>query len=527
MAKYVETKEEMLLMALVKHEKTDTEHTWYLDSGCSNHMCGERSLFCELDSNFPKSVKLGNDSKLAVRGKGKIRFEVNGIVFVIPEVFYMPDLKNNLLSLGQLQEKGMTVLIQHGKCKIFHASKGLIIESRITQNRMFCVHARCSSEEQKCLSSSTADQANLWHCRYGHLSWNGLRLLQQKEMVKGLPKFKGSQTVCEDCLKRRQHRDPFPSESSWRASTTLQLVHANICGPINPSSNSKKRYLLTFIDDFSRKIWIYFLAEKSEAFDFFKSYKARVEKETWTCILAVRTDRRGEFTSQEFTNFCEFHGIHRQLTAAYTPQQNGVAERKNRTIMNMVRSILFAKQIPKTFWAEAANWSVHVLNRCPTLAVKNKTPEEAWSGIKPLVDHFRVFGCVSHVHVPDSRRVKLDAKSLKCILLGVNEESKAYRLFNPTSNKIIVSRDVVFEEDQQWCWDDNHKHNLLTDLEWETQQAADTDDGEIEADSGADAELGAISGEQEPEFDEEESTLNGLQPGVDAEEQHTPNSNIF
>jgi hypothetical protein len=159
--------------------------------------------------------------------------------------------------------------------------------------------------------------------------------------------------------------------------------------------------------------------------------------------------------------------------------------------------------------------------------------------------------------VPDSRRVKLDAKSLKCILLGVSEESKAYRLFNPTSNKIIVSRDVVFEEDQQWCWDDNHKHNLLTDLEWETQEAADTDDGEIEADSGVDAELGAISaekeadsradaelgaisgdsgiitelgaisGEQELEFDEEESALNGLQPGVDDEEQHTPNSNML
>ena len=171
--------------------------------------------------------------------------------------------------------------------------------------------------------------------------------------------------------------------------------------------------------------------------------------------------------------------------------------------------------------------SILTLNRCPTLAVKNKTPEEAWSGIKPSVDHFRVFGCVSHVHVPDSRRVKLDAKSLKCILLRVSEESKAYRLFNPTSNKIIVSRDVVFEEDQQWCWDDNHKHNLLTDLEWETQEAADTDDGEIKADSGADAELRAISGEQEPEFDEEESALNGLQPGVDDEEQNTPNSNIL
>lgn len=124
------------------------------------------------------------------------------------------------------------------------------------------------------------------------------------------------------------------------------------------------------------------------------------------------------------------------MTAAYTPQQNnGVAERKNRTIMNMVRSMLSAKRIPKTFWPEAVNWTVHVLNRCPTLAVKNKTPEEAWSGLKPSVDHFRVFGCISHVHVPDNKRMKLDAKSFKCILLGVSEECKAYRLLDPISKK--------------------------------------------------------------------------------------------
>ena len=128
---------------------------------------------------------------------------------------------------------------------------------------------------------------------------------------------------------------------------------------------------------------MYFLMEKSEAFSTFKSYKARVEKETGTYKWSLRTDRGGEFTSQEFTNFCNEHGIHRQLIVAYTPQQNGVVERKNRTIMNMVRSMLPAKQIPKTFWSEAVNWTVHILNRCPTLAVKNKTPEEAWSGHNP------------------------------------------------------------------------------------------------------------------------------------------------
>ena len=221
--------------------------------------------------------------------------------------------------------------------------------------------------------------------------------------------------------------------STWRASQILQLVHADICGPITPISNSKKRYLISFIDDFSGKTWVYFLVEKSEAFITFKSYKNRVEKETGSSIRGLRTDRGGEFISQEFNNFCNESGIHRQLTASFTPQQNGVAEMKNRTIMNMVRSMLSEKKIPRTFWPEAVNWTVHVLNRSPTFAVKNQTPEEAWSGVKPSVEHFKVFGCVSHMHVVDSRRKKLDDKSLSCVLLGIGEESKAYRLYDPVS----------------------------------------------------------------------------------------------
>ena len=168
------------------------------------------------------------------------------------------------------------------------------------------------------------------------------------------------------------------------------------------------------------------MVEKSEAFITFKNYKSCVEKETGSYIRCLRTDRGGEFTSHEFTNFCKENGIRRQLTAAYTPQQNGVAERKNQTIMNMVRNMLSGRKIPKTFWSEAVNWTVYVLNRSPTLVVKDMTPEEAWSGSKPSVDHFRVFGCISHVHIPDSKRNKLDDKSVKCVLLGVSEELKAY-----------------------------------------------------------------------------------------------------
>ena len=184
----------------------------------------------------------------------------------------------------------------------------------------------------------------------------------------------------------------------------------------------------------------------------FKKFKSLVEKESGNAICCLRTDRGGEFTSQEFNEFCSSNGISRQLTVAYTPQQNGVAERRNRTIMNMVCCMLLEKKVPKEFWPKAINWTVHLLNRCPTLAVKDKTPEEAWCGFKPLVDQFRVFGCIRHVHIPDCKRQKLDDKSFRCAFLGLSGESKAYIMYNPVSKKIIISRDVVFEEEKKWDW---------------------------------------------------------------------------
>jgi hypothetical protein len=135
--------------------------------------------------------------------------------------------------------------------------------------------------------------------------------------------------------------------------------------------------------------------------------------------------------------------------------------------MNMVRSMLIEKEIPRTFWPEAVNWTIHVLNRSPTFAVRNMTPEEAWSGSRPSVEHFRVFGCLAHVHILDSKRIKLDDRSMKCILLGVSKESKAYRLFNPASKMIVVRRDVIFKEDKAWDWNENHQEPLMADLEWD------------------------------------------------------------
>lgn len=142
--------------------------------------------------------------------------------------------------------------------------------------------------------------------------------------------------------------------------------------------------------------------------------------------------------------------ILKQLTTSYTPQQNGVAERKNRTIMNTIRSMLTEKKVPKMFWPEAVKWCVHIQNRSITTTVKGKTPEEAWSSVKPKVDYFRTFGCIAYVHISYQKMSKLDSKSKKCVFLGVSDESKAYRLYDPTTKQVIICKDVVFEEEASW-----------------------------------------------------------------------------
>lgn len=182
-------------------------------------------------------------------------------------------------------------------------------------------------------------------------------------------------------------------------------------------------------------------------------------------MKTLRTDRGGEFTSNDFLNYCKDRGIRRELTTRYTPQQNGVAERRNRSIVEMARSMLKGKCLPNNFWAEAVSTTVYILNRSPTKAIMNKTPYELWFKRKPKVGYFKVFGCIAYAHIPSQRREKFDEKGEKYIFIGYSEESKAYRLFKPDTKELVISRDVIFDELSSWKWEDSttphisHKDN--------------------------------------------------------------------
>ncbi|MFS7989867.1 putative RNA-directed DNA polymerase [Helianthus anomalus] len=453
-------KETVLLMASVDEEREKKEGIWFLDSACSNHMSGTKDWFIRLDETYKHKVKLGNDLRLDVTGIGDIRLNVDGTSQVITNVYYVPHLTSNLISVGQLQDKSLTFVIQGGMCKAYHPQKGLIIASKMSRNRMFPVFASLKPAPIKCLQVREDSKTQIWHRRFAHVNHKALRTMQYRKMVKGLPSIAEKYKVCETCAIGKQQRDAIPKKSDWRATEKLQLVHTDLCGPITPASNSGKRYMLVFIDDYTRKTWVYFLSHKNESFEWFKIFKSSVEKETDMSIKCLRSDRGGEFTSSLFKTFCESQGIKRQLTAAYTPQQNGVAERRNRTIMNMVRCLLTEKSMPKYFWSEAAKWACHVLNRCVSRSLDDRVPEEFWTGLKPSVEHFKVFGCIGHVHIPAQMRTKLDARSHKCVFLGISQESKAYRLYDPKNKKIVISRDVIFDEDATWEW---YKENQMVE----------------------------------------------------------------
>lgn len=445
----VEEKDEsMLLVSNVQEESL--EDVWYIDSGCSNHMTGNKNCFVNFDESVQREVKTGDNKRLIVKGCGDIPIRTKQGTNYISNVYYVPDLKHNLLSVGQLTRKGHHVNFKDDFCVIKDKNGDLVARVKMTSTKMFPL--KIQSESLPCFANIVNDKSWLWHLRYNHLSFSTLSKICKGHMVRGIPNIQRQDQVCEDCIFGKHHRDPFPKEKAWRAKKPLELIHSDLCGPMRTNSIGGSRYFLTFIDDYSRKMWIYFLKEKSQVFETFKVFKAYVEKESGHSLKTLRSDRGGEYMSQEFESFLKKHGIRHQLTVRSTPQQNGVAERKNRIIMELVRSMLKTKGLPKMFWAEAVSCACYVLNRAPNKSVQGKTPQEAWSRKKPCVSHFRIFGSICYSHVPDEKRGKLDDKSEKCIFVGYSEASKAYKLYNPITKKVIISRDVIFNEEASWEW---------------------------------------------------------------------------
>ena len=277
----------------------DSMDIWYLDNGASNHMSGNRLFFYELDEMITGKVRFGDDSRIDIMGKGSIRFIVRGgEKKVLRNVYYIPALRSNIVSLGQATEVGCEVCMKDNQLSLYDRDGQLMVRSTRAKNRLYKVTLQVDLIQ--CLQVKGLGDSTLWHTRLGHISKDTMRLMVRKELVNGVPDIDHSSETCVSCLKAKKTRKPFPQATSYRAKNLLELVHADLCGPITPPTPAKSRYIFVLIDDHSRYMWTALLKEKSEAFENFKTFKIRAEQETRTELKNLRTYRGGDFCSQEF-----------------------------------------------------------------------------------------------------------------------------------------------------------------------------------------------------------------------------------
>lgn len=249
---------------------------------------------------------------------------------------------------------------------------------------------------------------DLWHKRLGHISEKGMHSLAHKDL---LPEVKGmTLRPCVDCLDGKQHRVAFcTSTTPHRANDIFDLVHTDVCS-ITENSLRGAIYFVTITDDHSRKIFAYVLKNKFQVLDAFKEFHAMVERETGRKLKCIRSDNGGEYRGP-FERYCKMHGIRQQKTVPKTPQQNGLAQRMNRTLTERVTTMLSHAKLPNQFWAEALMTALYVINWSPCVPLGGDIPQRVWSGKEVSYKHLRVFGCRAFVHVPKDERSKLESKT--------------------------------------------------------------------------------------------------------------------
>ncbi|UYV62499.1 SMG1 [Cordylochernes scorpioides] len=369
-------------------------HNWFVDSKATSHMAYDESFFTELNREQTQNVVVANGNKLQVRGIGQGEIKVitpqgKTDTLLLTKVLYIPELTDNLLSVSAATSNGCKVTFNRDWCTIERDNTALA--NGILDNGMYRLHLD-DNPQTRTFKANVAKQNHcknknclmLWHDRLGHRNIESIKKIRNENLARGLSLNNCSHsTDCVQCIQGKLTETPFPKKTEYRATETLQLVHSDICGPLPTNSLS--------VEDFLNQ-----------------------------------------------------SGIKHQLTVPYSPAQNGVAERKNRSLMEMTRCMLFDSGLPQSLWAEAVTTANYLHNRIPSKAT-DKTPFELWTNRKPSLKHLKRFGCKAFAYIPKIKRNKLDRKVIEGIFLGYDDRSKGYRILHDTDN-ITISRSVKFIE---------------------------------------------------------------------------------
>ena len=459
---------------------------WFADCAATHHMTDQKDTVTNYKPITPGTwmVKGISDSVIPAHGQGDVQITTTfqGVQRnrIIKNVLYVPGLGANLFSVGSATDAQGVGVEFWGEQVIFTRNGVTEMTGKRVGKSLYYLdirvhHFNSSCTEETAMMGSATLSQDIWHQRLAHVNQNTVNKMLSQQLVDGLHmnSEKNSKTVCSGCAYGKMHRLPFPTGRT-RANQVGQLIHSDVCGPMQTSTPGGARYFISFKDDFSGWRVVYFLKNKSEVEDYFKKYVNQLRGETGNHVNTLRSDNGGEFMGQSFQIWLQHKGIRHETSVPHTPEQNGVAERSNRTVVEAARSMLHQKNLPLELWAEAINCAVYTLNRVLSSST-SVTPYQAWHRAKPDVSNLRVFGSIAFVHIPKVERQKLDKKSLKCVFVGYSETQKGYRFWDPTSRKIKISRDALFDEDdcidaQELSNDDDHFDILEEDALFRTSK---------------------------------------------------------
>ncbi|GJT23841.1 ribonuclease H-like domain-containing protein [Tanacetum coccineum] len=426
----------------------------FVDSGCSRHMSGNiahLSDFKEFDGGYVTFGGGANGGRIT--GKGTIKTDK----LDFEDVYFVKELKFNLFSVSQMCDKKNYVLFTDSECLVLSPNFKLPDESQILlkiprQNNMYSFDMKniVPKDGLTCLvAKATSEESMLWHRRLGHVNFKNINKLVKENLVRDLPlkRFENDQT-CVACLKGKQHRVSCKTKAFSPITKPLFMLHMDLFGPTFVSSLMHKKYCLVVTDDYSRFSWVFFLRTKDETSEILKNFIKEIENLVDKKVKIIRSDNGTEFKNHVMDEFCREKGIKREYSVARTPQQNGVAERKNRTLIEAARTMLADSKLPTTFWAEAVSTACYVQNRVLIVKPHNKTPYELFRGIKPAIGFMKPFGC--HVTILNTldKLGKFDGKSDEGFFVGYSLSSKAFRVYNIRTRKVQENLHVGFLENK-------------------------------------------------------------------------------
>ena len=383
---------------------------------------------------------LAGENMMKAAGKGTVTMQTPDCDITLVNVLYVPGLQCNFISVSKAVEFGQKVVFSEDCVEMRDKHGNMTLRA----NKVRDLFLLKPNTAKLFFARKSQHEAMQWHYRYGHLNFGSMRDLVSKDLIRGMQLAIPSNMQCTTCIRSKCTQKPFGTSES-RSADILQIIHTDLCGPMNKHSIGGAKYMLTFIDDHSRYAFVYFLKSKDETFCKFREFLTMVERQTGKAVKILRSDNGTEYVNHTFENFLKEKGIMRQLTVPYTPQQNGVAERFNRTLIEMSRTMLIGANLSEYLWAEAINAAVYLRNRAPSRAIDGVTPFELFMGKKPYVGHLKTFGSIA-IALDKRQHSKFQQRGRDFIMVGYSDCSKAYRLFDKNTKQLIVSRDVYFVE---------------------------------------------------------------------------------